>query len=334
MSQQQPCLPVAKRRRRAGVEDAAGPIGFDDVQGMDASEYLSRVVRQASELPETFSSLSSNGDDEPVTRSRIRRERHVPIDGLGSSLAYLVSGRAAIQPPPSPAHLPADPEVWVDRTLETFSRLREYLERCANNGVGGKDADSRVPVPPMKDRPGWHIFAVGADGARGNEGSYFEDDGDEVAEPKNEENGSADGRQLQEEPQEPAWRKNLPLRGYSPDVSLLLQLDQVMVRRVLGHLSHYVRNGWSPANAQRSAWIYALLARLERPIHRDDASVLYGLLKSLCQFRGGMKLQSSEGDSVDVASARTDLARVNVLIAVIGIYFEQGGGFAGVMTVK
>lgn len=317
MSQQQPCLPVSKKRRKF---DSKAPVSFEAVDSMDASEYLRRVVHQASNLPETFSSTTSK-PTATTTTMRSRDNNHVPIDGLGASLSYLVSDRTLIRPPPSQEYLPKNPELWVDRTLETFSRLRDYLERCSQNGVGGKDTN-RLPVPAMRDRPAWHIFCVGVDDARGNEGSYFQDE----AEPKEEE--SADK-------QEPAWKKNLPEHGYNPDISLLLQLDQVMVRKVLGNLAHYVRTGWSPSNAQRSAWVYALLARLERPIHRDDASVLYGLLKTLCQVRSEIEIRKDDGgDRTNNNTRNTQLARINVLIAIIGVYFEQGGGFSGVMTVK
>ena len=107
----------------------------------------------------------------------------------------------------------------------------------------------------------------------------------------------------------------IPAGGHLPSVSLLLQMDQVMVRKVLSHLSHYVREGWSPVSVQRSAWIYSLLARLEKPIHRDDAAVLFGLLKVLTRVRATVRVVDED---------RSDLARLNVMIVLITIYFEQG----------
>jgi len=72
---------------------------------------------------------------------------------------------------------------------------------------------------------------------------------------------------------------------------------------------------------QRSEWLYALLARLEKPIHRDDAAILFGLLKVLTLFRSKLK-----------ATDRNTLARLNTLIILIGIFFEQGGGVSRLMT--
>lgn len=305
----QPCLPVSRRRKRD--ENRKGNVsctfdGFDDVQSMDASEYLRRVVEEADQLPQLF--VSPTKTDLPKSK----RKDEVPIQGSAASLSYLVSDRTAVRSPPTARHAPVAAQRWTDQCLDNFSRSRLYLENCARQGVGGKQTN-RVLVPPMKDRPGWHIFCVGIDDARGNAGSYFGDDEDRAEAPDQEnstqnehiENGSAD----EEEP----WMCNLPKHGYSPTVSLLLQMDQVMTRRVLGHLAHYVKEGWECCSPQRSSWIYALLTRLERPIHRDDAVVLYGLLKKLSHERAAMQLHR-----------RSDIARLNVLIAVIGLYFEQG----------
>ena len=69
--------------------------------------------------------------------------------------------------------------------------------------------------------------------------------------------------------------------------------------------------------------MYALLSRLEKPIHRDDAAMLFSLLKVLTKTRARTKPNEKE-----------NLAKLNVLILLIGVYFEQGGGVAGVMSIK
>jgi survival of motor neuron protein-interacting protein 1 len=299
----QPCLPVSRRRKR---DDNSIGASFNDIQSMDATDYLGRVVNEANRLPSVFVSTNTGAGES-------RRKDHVPIEGSAASLLYLTSDRVSIQSPPTAAHIPEGGTAWTDRTLETFSRLRLYLDQCKDQGVGGKETD-RIIVPPLRDRPSWHIFLVGKDEARGNSGSFFDDADDE------DETSSKANEELE------PWEVTLLPEGYSPTVSLLLQMDQVMVRRVLGNLVHYVREGWSAACPQRAAWIYGLLARLERPLHRDDAAMLYGLLKKLAQERSNNKAASKQ--------ERLHLARLNVLIAIVGIYFEQGGGFANVMAVK
>ena len=307
---QQPCLPID--RMNPSSDHLMAPNGFEevDVQLMDASEYLAMVVAQSKQLPDIFLSPPKDDHDCPAVTSRNRKD--APIDGSAASMLYLVSQRTNVRGPPSADHVPKIPEKWVDQTLSNFSRLREHLYRLHEQGVGGKNT-ARQQLPTMNDRSGWHIFCLGVDEARGNEESYFDDD------EKNEETaGIIDGV---EGADVPAWRVGLPNTGYTPTISLLLQMDQVLIRRALGHLIHYVRQGWAASNSQRAHWMYALLARLECPIHRDDAAVLFGLLKSLTETRAAM----------DAAKDKEKLARINVLITVVGIYFEQGGGFAALM---
>ena len=326
MFQQKPCLaaPPRRRKRDAGHDHDApeqpedNPI-FDDIDSMDAASYLSRVRAQASRLPEIFEAPPSIED--PAAK-RIRRQHANPNDvitGSAASLHYMLqNGSCGVQPPPSSQHVPASGSQWVDQTLASFSQLRLYLEQCLSQGVGS-DKARRIAVPPMKNSLDWYTFCVGAvaDGDDGN-------------------NKSSNA----EEEATPAWKTNLPTQGYAPTVSLLLQLDQVMVRRVLGHLTHHLcenqgRSGLSlssvhlPEQQQQQqqqqnllSWLYALLARLERPIPFDDAVTLYTLLKVLTAARTA------------AIQHRRSLATLNILIAAVGIYLEQGGGYANVMEVK
>jgi survival of motor neuron protein-interacting protein 1 len=294
----QPCLPVPRRRKRDDDKDSK-EVGFDDIQSIDADEYLARVVRQASNLPEFAEAAKGEQEDK---QGISKRRRHIPIDGSAASLAYLVSGRALLTRPPSDEYLPRN-RFWIEKTIANFENLRIYLEKCKDEGIGGKKTE-RIPLPPMKDRPGWHVFCVGDAEAQGNAGSYFHDDDDD----DDDQDGS-----LEEEV--PEWRKGIPPNGHTPSTRLVLQLDQVLVRRVLSHLCHYVSEGWSPLAPERAAWLYALLAKLERPIHRDDAAILYSLLKKLTQVRATLK-----------ADERTNIASLNILIVLVAVYFEQGDG--------
>jgi survival of motor neuron protein-interacting protein 1 len=112
----------------------------------------------------------------------------------------------------------------------------------------------------------------------------------------------------------PEWHRDIPTAGHPPTVKVVSQMDQVLVRQALSHLCHYVGQGWK-LTAQRTSWIYALLARLEKPIHRDEASTLFGLLKVLTMARSKMNLS---------VQGRGELSRMNLLIVIVGVYFEQG----------
>jgi survival of motor neuron protein-interacting protein 1 len=300
---QQPCLPVSKIRK----DQRDAPDGFNciNLQEMDAGDYLSLVVEEANRLPEVFCSKKVE------TNTLSKRRNELAIHGSAASLSYLLSDRTVLHLPPTIEHLPNNTQKWVDQTLFNFSKLRDYLHNCLQKGVGGRDTN-RLPLPPMKDRSAWHTFCVGINEAMGNADAYFDVD-------HHSEDGEVD------KPHEEAWKKSLPEKGYNPTTSLLLQMDQVMIRRVLGHLVHFVQEGWNPVIEQRSLWFYALLARLERPLHRDDAALLYRLLRTLTLQRANLSAKELQNDQLS-------LSKLNVLIAVVGIYFEQGCGFANVMT--
>ena len=347
-----PCLPVSRRRKAR--EDA--PVEFDDISSMDATEYLSRVMQQSQRLPEIMHRSS-----EPPQPQSNKHQDHVPIEGSAASLSYLISNRTAILPPPSAAHLPAaNGAAWVDQTLANFSQLRLFFEKARQQQQQKQQQQqqqTRRPVPAMKDRPGWHIFCLGETEARGNTGSYFADDdnddndkggakdshankedtpgkegntnqaaGMKVEETGDAKEGNATMFNNTEVTNREPWQENLPENGVYPSTTMMLQLDQVMIRKVIAHLAHYVQDGWYPCSMHRTLWLYALLARLEKPIHRNDAAVLYGLLKALTRARATLPSL--------VQDDREGLARLNVLITIVGIYFEQGGGYAGVMEVK
>ena len=113
--------------------------------------------------------------------------------------------------------------------------------------------------------------------------------------------------------------------GAEAKASLLMQMDQVMVRKVLGHLMEYIprknkyevvaggsdmkdveseeesylscssddsdgeNRGKRPAqffSSTHAAWLYALSARLETPLHGDTCASLRGGIRSLATLRG------------------------------------------------
>lgn len=344
-----PCLSVPSTFRSDDSQEDGNPkankrarVGFDDIESMDASAYLAGVIREAKQMPDIFvanADAEESDSNEKTTEQEVdaasihqgaspKQKQHIhdSIDGSAASLSYLLSKRSSIIPPPSIQHLPKDENVkeWTNLVVSNFVRLREYLETAKAKGFGGKQT-SRKPLPTMKDRSSWHTFCVGVDEASGNSGSYFADDycdnnARKAAEDKTKEGDSNNTEEL------PPWKANLPVDGYEPSVCLLLQMDQVMIRRVLSHLAYYINLGWSvtSGSGRRAEWIYALLARLEKPVHRDDAAVLFGLLKNLTSARS--KIDFSKG-----GKDKSNLSKLNVLIVLVGVYFEQGGSLKKIM---
>jgi survival of motor neuron protein-interacting protein 1 len=242
-------------------------ISFDDVDAMEASEYLQRVAQQARGIPDT--SLVAS----PKTPQSSHKSHYEVLDGSAASLQYLLSTHF-----PRPKERIQHETAWINQALKKFVQLREYLDLCHQQGVGGKGHRFLAAVPSMKDRAGWIQFCTG----------HVEEatDDDEAA-------TSA------------AWRETLPPEGYhNPLVQLVCQLDQVMIRRVLQHLA----SSSQLTGSSFYLWCYALLARLETPLHRQDAATLRKLVVNVAQIR---------------AACSDNRAAKNLLLVAAGLYFGQ-----------
>jgi survival of motor neuron protein-interacting protein 1 len=239
--------------------------------------------------------------------------------------------------------LPKAPvKAWVDAILADFTALRGYLQKCDTHW--GKARKFSYALPALKERAAWHTFMVGAAEAEGNVGQYFatSDDSDSDSfesmakmtsgkqRKESDDDTTACGENMRETQDSNSWRLHLPSAGYAPDTTLLLQMDQVMIRQLLTHLAHYSREGWHMTR-QRGAWCYALLARLETPIHREQAVVFYNWLKALTAQRA--KQDQDTKNQVRRTTIAHCLASLNTVIAILGIFFEQGGGLEATMQV-
>jgi len=94
------------------------------------------------------------------------------------------------------------------------------------------------------------------------------------------------------------------------------------------------RRSLTPA---RGRWLYALLARTEKPLHRDTASSIRQLYRRCCALRYQLSLtsgavplastasaNSAEDDANTAVKFQNELASLNVLISICGSYFGQG----------
>lgn len=327
--------PSHRRKRHKSQNDRKKKQGFDGIESMNARDYLARVKVESKGIPDILlgndrALNNDNGENHNDTQRRTSllsqtTQHHVPIEGSAASVSYLLSQRSSLTAAPSLQHLPLNIGVteWTKSIIGNFERLRDYLDSCKVQGIGGKDTN-RMPLPGMKDRASWHIFCLGADEASGNANSYYGNEYGKTDDRDADDNDGGITTQKKTETcplkEEATWRKDLPANGYEPQCRLLLQMDQVMIRNVLSHLIYYINLGWSITSGigRRAEWIFALLARLEKPIHRDDAAVLFDLLKKLTRCRSEINL------SMDKSQDRCHLAQLNVLIVLVGVYFEQG----------
>ena len=331
------CLPLPRRRKRDEVGKCIGEIS--DLGEMDGMTYLASVNREASQLPNVFlANRDRDGAKMSISNDELCNEEHQSIEGSVAATNYLFSSRLEFELPPTSAHLPAcvvnrvtTLEDWVNLTLSNFSSLRTYLSQCRATGLGSKGDKKRNHVPPSKDQPSWHVFCLGLDEASGNIGGYFQDDNNDIECFSHSTKGVDinSGKKDVDERRENQWdRKSVPPNGNSPTTSLLCQFDQIIVRRVLSHHLHYISSGWE-MTVSRGRWIYALLARLEKPLHMDEASMLCSLLRELCRLRGKVKL-SYDGN---IRSPEI-LPILNILIVLTGKYFGQCSDIKTIMSVN
>jgi len=319
-----------------------------------ASSSSSDNVRNESSLEEE--------KQEQENGKKTTKKSFIPaaIDGSAAASQYLFSKHSLLLSPPSEKYLPRMKNVkngvggmnrkeWIENTLANFSTLRIYLDQCRSSGLGS--SQERIPVPFGKDSTNWHIFCLGKDEVLGNnnkDGFYFHDsDDDDVddVDDENDDNGDDDddngsnscnykGNNTTNNNNPQQWNvSTTPKSGNPPTARLLCQFDQIITRLLLTHFNHYLSCDLWDMTCQRGAWIYAILARLEKPIHRDQACDLRDLLKELCRLRyafydgdSGDSGDSGGGDSCYNKDKLKVLATLNVLIVIVAYYFEQGGG--------
>lgn len=101
--------------------------------------------------------------------------------------------------------------------------------------------------------------------------------------------------------------------GTPPHLRLLLQFDQVLTRRLIEHHTDWLVNDAVPLSRARAVWIYALLARLDKPVHAGVAATIRQLLRRCWQMRNALQ------ETVEPQALRS----LNILICIAGDFFGQ-----------
>ena len=303
---------------------------IDDLQSMDVMDYMASVRDEANEMPDVFVSEKKNPNN---MSSSLQQKNDIDtiIDGSAAACLYFCKEEAATKMTPIPIS-----KDWMDGICHVFSQLRQYISTCHQAGVGLPPR--RIPVPRSKNSLDWHIFCLGKNEAYGNANGYYDDesmddDNDEIGSNKNidsdddqnkeEKNGTNPEDEVSSSKNNLAvtrWdEKSVPPDGHIPTVALLCQMDQVLTRRVLSHLLHYLIEGGWEMTRNRGQWIYSLLARLEKPLHREECSLLYSLLKHLLQK--GHQIQPTTWQTNKNENDVTIIT--NTILVIIVVYFEQ-----------
>lgn len=111
-----------------------------------------------------------------------------------------------------------------------------------------------------------------------------------------------------------------------PHLRLLLQFDQVLTRRLLEYHAEWLEDAPALSRA-RGVWVYALLARLDKPVHAGVAATIRQLLRRCWQLRNELRVEGSDSeedtDHAEEQTPRQQLQALNVLICVTGDFFGQ-----------
>lgn len=111
--------------------------------------------------------------------------------------------------------------------------------------------------------------------------------------------------------QKASWEGEI---NHLPTIPLLMQFDQVLTQRLLEHLIEYFEEE-KIMSERLFQWIYCLLARVEKPIHRDVVASIRQLYRTCCNIRAKLQEDSSDFEK--------NLAGLNLLITLTGYYFGQ-----------
>lgn len=322
----EPCLPVEYVHFDETVEITG------DLSKMSAEQYLSWVRSQSSRLPSVFRATNVIASLSPQTASMPTAN---PVSLC--PVQYLPS------------------RSWERETLHQFSQLRLALY---NKSLVEASKERRVVVPQLKDRNAWLVFCLGDEAQIAFEAASVIDstltneklvnkrkrelavglgiemveleEGEEEEEDRvvatddmnvADQGDDNDDYDMEIDVDDPnlvlyytSWTG---LRGVEPSTALILQFDQVLAQRLFTFLVQYFSK--KPFSSKCSEWIYALLARVEKPLHRDVVATIRQLFCRCCELRNQLTTDNESFDNY--------LASLNLLIAITGYYFGQGENF-------
>eukprot|EP01033_Poteriospumella_lacustris_P004499 gene4499-3216_t len=271
-----------------------------DVSEMSVEQYLSWVRTQSSRLPTVFRAENVSSSTAP---SHDQTKYMPEVESI---------------PTCPESHLPSDE--WERNILSTFSELR--LSLAAKSAI--TSAARTIAVPSMKDRAGWIAFCLNIDLSLSQDviqqdlavafAGDSEDADISIKKRKRElaENlGIAMDAEDGEVPENDAPEASMDVVE-EPDVDG--ELDQVLTQRILLYLIDFVEEHGLRSTV--SEWIYALLTRVEKPLHRDVVAALRQLFRRCCKLRAELIEDNNETFSETLAS-------LNLLIAITGNYFGQ-----------
>ena len=116
---------------------------------------------------------------------------------------------------------------------------------------------------------------------------------------------------------------------YTPHTSILLYTSY------FNYGAEWLSFTFRELTPARGRWLYALLARLEKPLYRETAASIRQLYRRCCALRYSLSQRSSSvqiatsaveppGEILTPEEFQSQLATLNMLISICGSYFGQG----------
>lgn len=206
---------------------------------------------------------------------------------------------------------------WVRERTDEFARVRMKLARHIAL-VKKKDNGERVKVPAASDEKAWCLYCYGAEIwnkvclARQRNAQNGDDDDDGQDENK--------GRWTSEMVNASTAAANNS--GSEPHTTVISSLKPTACATLLEHHIEWADALEGVASRGMAAWIYALLARAEKPLHPDHVSAIRTLAMVCGRQRSNMLADHvAKGDGK--GSPPPFVTGLSLLVCIVANYFSQ-----------
>lgn len=179
-------------------------------------------------------------------------------------------------------------EDWRRGLIRDFGALRDEIDHWASVPPHERPrCDHGLHTPPLSNWSQWYLLLSGERLTAGQSPS------DETIE---------------------ATASDAPeLRPHAPCMGLLLKLDQASVRRLIQKIAAHLQHRPLVYNSAFVVWVFALLARVEKPLFKQTSASIRTILRWAATRRAGQEV----GDNP------FELVCINIVAHLIGDYFQQ-----------
>eukprot|EP00026_Physarum_polycephalum_P009225 Phypoly_transcript_09339.p1 GENE.Phypoly_transcript_09339~~Phypoly_transcript_09339.p1 ORF type:complete len:325 (+),score=70.47 Phypoly_transcript_09339:51-977(+) len=280
----------------------------------DDDDLLPRAFAVTGELPPEAGPPTTGEDYLRRVRWEARRCPNVVVSAIDPrKYDNRQTQFAALPPPCPPAPAGMAPHIqWETKFLAQFSDLRLSL----NHAFAKPKPALSFNLPHHNDVRGWYLLCFGAKEKEREREEKEKENRQKKHQDQDTEAMVIDSPTQNHEEQQLEINHNISKvtaigqQALPPLMSIVTHLDQVTVMALVQH--HITWLETRPMTQHRAQWIYALLARLEKPLDPDIAASLRSLLRRTSVLRS--KLVDPKDNMLPV---------YNILITIVAKYFNQ-----------